>query len=138
MPRRFALIKSLGRKGECTLVLTGCTTAPTAVYQWTLQGDLVVLTLKTSGSHAGVSNAGTFTLTGLPAEIQPSIDASGDINLQPFRGLWYITPANPGVIDMFKWVVAGADVSLSNVAWPAAGTKGIVSQCHLIYRLRRG
>lgn len=137
MPRRFALTKSLGRKGECTLSLTGCTTVPTAVYQWTLQGDLVVLALKTSTNHTGTSNAGTFTLTGLPVEIQPSIDASGHINLQPFEALWYINPANPGVIDMYKWLVVGADVGISNATWPAAGTKGVNAQCHFIYRLRR-
>ena len=54
--------------GSFTATLTGCTTAPTGVVNWSMEGDIVTLDIPTI---AATSNSVSATLTGMPAEIRP-------------------------------------------------------------------
>lgn len=144
MPRRFALTKFPGRKGQCTLALTGCTTVPTAVFDWRIYNDdLVFLALtaaSASGSLSGVSNSTSATLTGLPAEISPVTDAIGTVvlfdNGQNQVCAFYIGN-NSTIIRLDRGVVVGTSLTNSPTGWTAAGNKGFGTYTSFIYRLRR-
>lgn len=64
-----ALVDMTPDTGTFTVTLTGCTTAPTGTATWARVGKLVTLVLP---AISATSNANTFTLTGLPSEIQPT------------------------------------------------------------------
>jgi len=51
-----------------TATLTGCTTAPTYTVNYSLTGNVVTLRV---GPITGTSNAGTKSLTGMPAALWP-------------------------------------------------------------------
>lgn len=129
------------QSGQCTLSLTGCTTAPTGVFDYViLAGDIVVLTPPAAVGLQAVSNAVSCTLTGLPVILSPDVDALGCIHLTNNStgafGMFYIAP-NTTTIRLDAGVVAGAFLNNNPNGFTAAGTKGVGPWDHFIYRLRR-
>ena len=63
------LVDATPDTGSFTATLTGCTTSPTASCHWSKQGNQVTVFIN---NVTGTSNTTAMTLTGLPAEIQPT------------------------------------------------------------------
>ncbi len=106
--------------GSFTGTLTGCTTSPTATIYWARSGNLVTLTLPSN--LTATSNAGTCTITGLPAALSPT-------NAQrPALGSLL---DNTATTTGYAFIGAAATViSLSRTdgaAFTASGTKGFVA-----------
>lgn len=114
-----ALVDMTPDTGTFNLTLTGCTTAPTAAASWTRIGKLVLLNI---ASATAVSNSTGFTLTGLPAVIQPASLSSTLFAFAENNGVATIAQAQ---------VVAGSGtitLLLGGLAagWNNAGAKGIL------------
>ena len=102
-----------------TLTGTGFSgTAPTFSVQYRLVGNLVILNVQSASNNPGTSNATTFTLTGLPAAVQPSaiqvIDRLLENNGAFINGSMIITGgtitccATPGGVGASSWTASGA------------------------------
>lgn len=64
--------------GSFTGTLTGCTTSPTATFNYSVNGDCVDLRLPAAGL-SGTSNSTACTVTGLPSAISPAGNVYGMI-----------------------------------------------------------
>lgn len=106
--------------GTFTATLTGYASPPTGTVTWQRVGKLVTLTCATI---LGTSNANTFTMTGLPAALQPAgnaqtslvyaIDASGDCII--------IGTVSGGTITFSKFT---SITNISTTGWATSGSKG--------------
>lgn len=101
--------------GTFTITGTGFTANPTPTARYIVIGKKVGLYIP---QVSGTSNATTFTLTGLPAAIQPTLDSHHPVritdNSVQALGLLRMN-AGSTTIDLFSTVAAGA--------WTAANTK---------------
>lgn len=108
--------------GTFTGTFTGFTSNPTGTCTWARIGKLCLLTFPNMSTITGASNATTFTMTGLPAAIQPatldqmiSLPPSMLINnTAPTTGQVTVTHAS-GTLTFGQ---NGANT------WTASGTKG--------------
>jgi len=102
--------------GSFTITGTGFAVNPTATATYKIINGVVILTIPT-GSLTGTSNAVNFTLTGLPAAIQPS--AIKDTHLISVSdngsGTWAEASVSGSVITLNKAGLSGN--------WTASGTK---------------
>ncbi len=117
-------------QGTFTASATGFTTTPTMTVSWSKMGNIVTLSFV---GLSGTSNANTFTLTGLPAEIQPSTLTTtspvvADVNnsVQELACQIIITAAS-GTMSLLR--------TQSLTGWTAALTKAI-NQCTITYQLK--
>jgi hypothetical protein len=112
--------------GTFTITATGMTTTVTGTARWVKQGSVVNLYFPTL---SGTSNATSFTLTGLPAGIQPTREAYGATvvvdNGTGDTGYCHLQ-AGSGTIEML--VRSGSNV------WTNSGTK-TVGATYLSYNL---
>jgi hypothetical protein len=115
--------------GTFTITMTGCTTSPTGTATWARAGSIVTLVLPVI---TGISNATTFTLTGLPAGIQPATVADQYQRLA-------ICVDNGANVDAIIRVQAGSGTLTLNKASLAAftnsGTKGLSAESAITYLL---
>ncbi len=106
--------------GSFTGTYTGGTTSPTTTVNWSRCGN--VITMELGGLASFVSNAITFTMTGLPAALAPNRQ---QISAQGYQNTNNSVPAADGSV-----FIAAAGVVLqfarasSSSAWTAAGNKG--------------
>lgn len=102
-------------------VLNGGTTAPTTPVNWYKIGKQVTLFV---GGQSFTSNATTFTLTGLPAEIQPAtLGGQASAMLQAFDNGVQIFTANAVINNGSGTITLTKNGNASG--WTAAGTKSI-------------
>jgi hypothetical protein len=69
-PTAAALVDMTPDKGTFTGTLTGCTTAPTATFNWVRMGNIATIYLTTT--LTATSNSTSCTITGLPAALTPT------------------------------------------------------------------
>ena len=128
-PTAGALVDMTPDTGIFTGTLTGCTTSPTGTCIWTKMGNLVTIQIP---AVTGTSNTTSMTMTGTPAEIQPTHaqnlpcifleDNSGAINGS-------VQMAANGTITFYNGTSNGG------TSFTAAGTKGIRSPASFTYAL---
>jgi hypothetical protein len=105
-------------QGTFTATYTGFTANPTGTATWMRNGQLVTLCLPNASA---TSNATTFTMTGLPAAIQPA-------TLDQFV---YVVAVNNGTTTSANALITHASgtvtfyLSFSSVGWTNTGTKAI-------------
>lgn len=107
--------------GSFTGTLTGGTTSPTTACQYTKIGNSVTLRL---GAQTFVSNAGTFTVTGIPAAIQPATAKFTTATLAtdsttPLKSA--LGQVSGGTLTLY---LASAVGVYSSSGWTGSGTKG--------------
>lgn len=102
-----------GETGSATLSLTGCTTVPTGTMTYNIQGRDITINLP---DILGTSNSTAATLTGLPAQLNPSVN----------RGVPAVMEDN-GVDSLRAALVNTSGVITLNyiLAFTAAGSKGV-------------
>lgn len=120
-------------QGTFTGTFTGMTTVVTGTVTWQRFGRFVLITLPNTAS--GTSNATSFTMTGVPAIIQPT-------TLSPVVRLPYFGTNNNGaVVDQADVLINAASgtwtflLNGSATGWTAANAKGFganTSFCFLI------
>lgn len=112
--------------GNFTITGTGFAANPTATAIWEKHQDMVLLHIP---SLTGTSNATTFTLTGLPAAIQPTKTAYSFVsavdNGGAVTGLAILT-AGSGTVGLFA--------SPAGAIWTNSGTKTL-NPCMLAYAM---
>jgi hypothetical protein len=122
--------------GTFTGTLVGLTTSPTVSCSYAISGSMVTLTInKTNVAITGTSNSTAFSMTGLPAAMQPSTSFGAVPTLWGFydngvvaSGTVTIT-AGSGTITFYK----GSSGTLAS--WTGSGTKGISSPITITYNL---
>lgn len=67
--------------GTFTGTLTGCTTAPTATFNWSRVGSVVVLDMD-AGAFFAVSNSALMTVIGLPVALRPARAQGAYVRIQ--------------------------------------------------------
>lgn len=118
--------------GTFTATLLGCTTSPTATFDYLKLGNIVILTLRVL---SGTSNANTLGFSGLPAAIQTSVAATP---IMSNRGVLN-NGANPAV-DIEGLILPGSGtLSLSfntnDTGWTTSGSKGLSANQTITYPL---
>lgn len=102
--------------GTFTMTGTGFAVAPTVTVSYKIINGVVFLTIPWGGIN-GTSNATTFTLTGLPTAIQPSVS----------KELPALISSDAGVVVFTEAVIAAGTITLNknglNSAWTASGVK---------------
>jgi hypothetical protein len=134
-PNAATLVDMTPDTGTFSGTFTGMTTSPTIACRWVRVGGLVILNLNTPNVQTtGTSNSTSFTMTGLPAAIQPVS------NNNVMTTNWLIdnganTPASifvgaaSGTITFYK------GSSGSAASWTNAGLKGIAATTTIAYLL---
>lgn len=112
--------------GTFTAGTTGATSA-TASCAWKRVGKMVTIEI---GGFTGTGTAGTFTLTGIPAAIQPPTTAQNspvvnaeDNTVQTFAIIGINAASSSWTL--FKVTNGGSGNGLSSSAWTSSGTKGL-------------
>lgn len=123
-----------GDSGSFTGTFTGFSGSVSGTIYWKKTGQFV--SLRAGAQISGTSNATTFTITGLPAVIQPAtnrfVNVSGLIN-NGVDGLIGGFSINGGTISVQRMDMTTGSVSVSN--WTASGTKGVEVGFTAIYPL---
>lgn len=114
-------------QGTFTATLTGYAANPTGTVTYTRIGKHVFL--RCFAGISGVSNATTMTMTGLPAAIQPSVNADNrfptlliDNTLNLLAGAGVVSG---GTITFQLGVVSGTKLAMNSAGFTVVGTKGI-------------
>lgn len=124
---------------DCNINGFGTGTAPAFTINWYKVGNIVGLSLAASGTYTGTSNATSFNITGIPADIRPTLVT---ITSQVFTGVdnnvGIVSRAqvtSTGNITFQRGSVSGTDLTFSTTGWLGSGTKGLSSSWQLIYLL---
>lgn len=107
------------REGTFTATATGMTTSPTGDVDYLRIGGLVVLQIPTI---SGTSNATTFTLTGIPTELRPSVTRRIFARMQD-AGTAYVV----AYVDVNADGTITCKKDVGGSAFTASGTKSIGS-----------
>ena len=106
-------------EGSFTGTLTGCTTSPTGTVYYARNGRQVTLHFP---ALSATSNAGTMTVTGLPAHLQPTRDQYLSYPLATDNGAVRYEPYCK--VSAASGTIAFGLTGLSS-GWTSSGTKGI-------------
>jgi hypothetical protein len=111
--------------GTFTGTITGCTTAPTATFNYEIAGNTA--TIYCSAGLTGTSNATTCTITGMPSLLNPVNGQLATLQLEDNTAA-FIGLASPsgGVITLQK---------LANASFTGSGTKGWFPASTITYSL---
>jgi hypothetical protein len=112
-----AALAELHTSGSYTGTFTGCTTEPTVTINYRKTGLLVVLS---HGQQSGTSNATSFTITGMPAAIRPTVSRAGvmvAITENSTIQIGRCTVQTDGVIAY--------SVGMADAIFTASGSKGV-------------
>ena len=104
-------------RATATLTATGMTTAPTGTVRFTRNGDTVTALIP---AISGISNATTFTLTGIPTNFRPSFYRYVLVRTQDNSGALVVSNAtvdSSGVLTMYK--------DVGTTAFTASGIKSV-------------
>jgi hypothetical protein len=132
-------VKSLAtyETGSFTATLTGCTTAPTGTVTWSRVGNTVTLNIATI---TATSNSTACTLTGLPANLQPTRQQRVMFyvvdNAAALPGLISCTSGS-GTLTLYTTTAAtygAGTANLSPTGFTNSGTKG-PGLCNFTYML---
>lgn len=115
--------------GSFTGTLTGCTTSPTATFNWVRSGGLV--TIDCSAGLTATSNTTACTVTGVSAALTPA------------RTQRVAAILTDNTVQVIGWVqISGTTLSFqmgnpapSLTGFTAAGTKGVTANMSLTYSL---
>ncbi len=123
--------------GSFTGTLTGCTTSPTATFNWTKSGNIVVLTC--GSSLTAVSNSTGCTVTGLPAIISPA--TSGNyipcmIYNNSANTFGFAYPVVTGFLVLAVASVSGAVISFGQSGFTGSNNKGIPNGFSITYTVQ--
>lgn len=114
--------------GSFTVTGTGFSgTAPTGTAVWARYGNIVVLTLP---ALSGTSNATSFTLTGLPAAIQPVRPNNIMCNFLEDNGT-----ATTGAASVSGSAITFFKGTSTSATWTASGTKGLTAGNTIAYQI---
>ena len=113
--------------GSFVGTLTGCTTSPTATFNWVRNGTMV--TIDCNAGLSGTSNATTLSVTGAPAFLTPSRGQSAMCIVRD-NGSQY-----PGIANVFGGTITYALYSPALANFTAAGSKGIPANQTFTYSL---
>lgn len=106
-------------------ISAGCTTTPTGTLKWFRQG--AVVTLQFPSGLSCTSNAATFSITGVPAAIQPPANAADFASLIQAQNAGVAIPAAAQVFSSISGF--GGTITLvpviSGVTWTSTGTKSV-------------
>jgi hypothetical protein len=111
--------------GTFTGTLTGCTTAVTGTMTWTRSFNIV--TVYSPLGMTGTSNAATFTMTGLPAAIQPAAEqlCACSIENNGSNSAGYAEVSGSGTVTFAIGLVSGTLILYSSGSFTASGVKGL-------------
>lgn len=124
--------------GSFTGTLTGMTTTVTATCNYTISNGVVTLTCNGGAALVGTSNANTFTLTGLPAGITPSVLRNGPLVAMTDNGAiitGYGAASTSNLIQFSISSVSGTSIVNSGSGWTTSGTKGLRTGWYINYPL---
>lgn len=114
-------------EGTFTGTLTGMTTSPTTTARWNRIGKRISICLDSAG---GESNAGTFTVTGMPSGLYPARNISA--GSAPVRNgfgsgeaVALVSVKTDGVIHLHLIAETSGFTDWGTYGWAATGTKGI-------------
>lgn len=111
--------------GQFTGTLTGCTTTPTATFDYVRNGNLISLYCNTG--LTGTSNSTAMTITGLPSSLQPTFNRN------------VVCPITDNGTAQIGWVGVGGSGTMTFVKpgsnFTNSGTKGIGGNWTIIYSL---
>lgn len=135
-PTAAGLLDMAPDQGQFTATLVGCTTAVTGTMYWYKVGQHIILF--TAGTNiSGTSNSASFSITGLPAIIQPAhtqiVPCALENNGTNVLGSVELTAAS-GTLTFLMSLVSGTAVTLASNAFTPSGTKGLNSDC-IVYAL---
>jgi hypothetical protein len=123
--------------GTFTGTMTGITGSPTSTGSYSVSGKTVTLSF---AAQTGTSNATSFTITGLPAAIQPATGQYGSTNVgftdnsvaNKLGGIF----VSAGGVATFYLVTDNITVITGGASnWTASGTKGFSGQLTFHYSL---
>lgn len=124
-PTAAALVDMTPDTGTFTSTYTGMTAAVTCTSVWNRIGKMVLLALCAA---SGTSNTTSFTMTGLPAAIQPATLAFQDV-LIPGLADNGVPLSTTNLIGIARVSSASGTIlflkSNNSAGWTAAGSKGI-------------
>jgi hypothetical protein len=119
------------QSGTFTGTLTGCTTAPTATFHYTIAGNICTISMANGANLTGTSNSTSMTITGMPAVCEPATQTPILPCVVEDNGLLILAAAeiNPGLgtIILLGANVNGTKIQYTNTGFTASGTKGINS-----------
>lgn len=120
-------IGGVATSGSFTCTGTGFASATTGTCTYTLFGKLAILIVPVGIS--GTSNAATFTITGLPAAIQPVTTQTTSVASNIFNNSAYAQNVSAQVTasGTLTMLIAGA-----SGGWTASGTKGFQATNNVI------
>lgn len=133
-PVAAALVDMTPDKGSFTGTYTGMSAGTTGTVNWTRVGNLVIMTLP---ALTGTSNSTSFTMTGIPASIQPTTAGTfGVLTVAADNGLtqWVGSAANG-----FEFTISGGTMTFykggTAAGWTATGAKGTPNAQFIHYSL---
>lgn len=133
-PVAAALVDMTPDTGTFTGTFTGMTTVVTGTCTWTRSGKLVTLYIP---AGSGVSNASTYTMTGVPAAIQPAT-LTQTIGLPPgivFDNSTFVLSASKAATVQVNAVSGTLSFFISSGSWTSSGTKGLNTPITISYLL---
>lgn len=117
------------QNGTFVGTLTGCTTAPTATFHYTIANNICTVSMANGANLTGTSNSTSMTITGLPAACQPATQTPVIPCVVEDNGLLVLASAevNPGLgtIIFLCANVAGTKIQYTGTGFTAGGTKGM-------------
>lgn len=138
----FILMSTLDGAGTFTGTLTGMTATTTGTINYVKAGGMGML--YAASAITGTSNATTFTMTGLPTEMQPQggtlevMAAEFENNtVANLLGSAVLTAGSGTITFKLSNVAAtSGPVNFSGSAWTNSGTKGLAAGFCLVYPLQ--
>lgn len=108
--------------GSYTATATGMTTSPTGTVYYVVNGNVVTLQIPTI---TGTSNAATFTLTGAPVAIRPSVTSGQHATFATDSGSFFPAIVSMNSSGTLTYSAAAASTPIiSSAGFTASGTKG--------------
>lgn len=119
------------QSGTFTGTLTGCTTAPTATFHYTIADNICTISMANGANLTGTSNSTSMTITGMPAVCEPATQFPTLPCIVEDNGLLILAAAeiNPGLgtIIFLGANVNGTKIQYTSTGFTASGTKGMDS-----------
>lgn len=123
--------------GSFTGALQGFTAGLNVTCSWVRNGKQVTLTICSNNSAAvGTSNSTSFSMTGLPAEIQPATMYAGGATNNGLEDNGAITNGTIGIVPGSGTVTFFKGTSSAAASWTASAAKGINSPITFSYGLQ--
>jgi hypothetical protein len=123
----YGAVTESGASGSFTGTLVGCTTSPTATFNWVRSGNLV--TVDCNLGLSATSNSTSLSITGAPALLTPARGQSAPCIVKDNAGSY------PGVANVSGGTISYGLYSPAQANFTNSGTKGIPSNHSFTYSL---